>query len=118
MNDTTLSPATANNGLPNDTAMIEKSSCCQRMIAACKDMCTRFLDSRISVSYNITTQLRRASERGTEKNGKQASGGTSPCTMAKQGTMELRPLDLAASAMLICVLSSVCVAIKCMCKCK
>lgn len=81
-------------------------------------MCTRFLDSRISVSYNITTQMHKARESGTEKNGKQASGGTTPGTMTKQGTLELRLLDLAVGAMLICAFSSICVAIKCMCKCR
>ena len=122
MNDTTNSPAlSGGTAIPPATDSANPSreqSCCQKMMSACKDMCNRFLDSRISVAYNITTQTHKPHETGTDKGGKSASGKTPACAMTKQGTLELRPMDMAIGAMLICVISSMCVAIKSMCKCK
>ena len=91
-----------------------------QMVCLFKDMYTRFVGARISVSYHITTQVGKAQGASNNADNGQASpsasSSVSPGTMTKQGTLELRPLDVAVAAMMICAISSLCMTLKGMCK--
>ena len=93
----------------------EPSGCCQKMMAACKDMCTRFLDARIAVTYSISTDIKKASDgKAPEKaSGKTQAGCKN--SMVKEGSMEIRALDLTVGMMVACAFMSVMAMIKGFC---
>lgn len=104
-------------------------SCCQKMMAACKDMCNRFMSARVGISYDITTRIIGGEGQGSAQGNHAATQkGQSPSssmsnaqgqqgnnTMTKQGELELRVADLTIGAMMLCAVMSVMCAIKGMC---
>ena len=99
--------------------------CGKKMMLACKDLCQRFLDSRVVISYQMTTRICKASEVGQEatspSKGKGETGETYSAnghTMDKKGRCVLRPLDMVVGSLLVCSVMSLMTAMKCLCRCK
>lgn len=129
MNNPSFDPNTAAAETVQDALPTPSVGCCQKMIAACKDMCHRFLGARVAVSYDVTTRIlcgecgekvqgQRASQGGNGTNApKGKSSAADQNIMTKQGELALRLTDLVAGAVMICAVTSALSAVKCLCGC-
>ncbi len=131
MNNQSFDPntAAAEAEMVQDALSASSVGCCKKMIAACKDMCHRFLGTRVAISYDMTTRI-ICGECGRKSQGQHATQGVSNTnapkgkssaadqnTMTKQGELELRLTDIVASAVMICAVTSALSAIKSLCGC-
>lgn len=134
MNDQTGYPAqeagntqasnSADGSIDNGSACDTRASCgcCQKMMTACRDLCTRFLDTRISVSYSMTTRIHGGGKgQGSAKDQTQGqkpqgtSAGGEKNQMTKEGTIELRALDLTVGLVMACTFLTVMAMLKGLC---
>lgn len=120
--ETTKSSASSDAGMTSQALSVSSTSCCQKMMAACKDTFRRFMSARVGISYDITTRMMgegQGSDSGSSAGEQGQSGKTrgqsSANTMTKQGELELRMTDLTIGALMLCAVMSMMCAVKGMC---